>query len=85
MVTARLLKSSYLHDELSAPRQTSLCYHGVLWFLLLFGLLDLRQSADGIHSLAVLWAGLELLVAQVNQHLMRKLQVSAGFVLIPLC
>lgn len=55
------LLSSHLHDKLSAPRQTSLCHHAVLWFLLLLGLLDLSQPADGIHSLAIFWAGLQLL------------------------
>lgn len=52
-----------LHDELPSAGQTALRHHAVLRLLLLLGLLDLRQSADGIHPLAVLWTRLELSAA----------------------
>lgn len=48
----------YLHDEFSAARHPSLRQQHVFRFLLLFSLLNLSQSADRVHALSVLWAGL---------------------------
>lgn len=50
----------YLHDELPASGQPPLCHHAVLWLLLFLSLLDLSQSADGVHALPILWTGLQL-------------------------
>lgn len=55
------LRSTHLHDKLPASWQASFRNHGVLGLLLLLSLLDLSQAADGIHPLAVLGAGLQLL------------------------
>lgn len=57
--TCQLLLN-HLHNKLPAARQTSLCHQTILRFLLLFGLLDLSQPADRIHSLTIFRAGLEL-------------------------
>lgn len=67
-----MLPPNYLHDKLSAPRQTPLCHHAVLWLLLLLCLLDLSQAADGIHALAIFWTSLQLSTRQVNHHLIQK-------------
>ena len=67
-----MLPANYLHDKLSASRQTPLCHHAVFWLLLLLCLLDLSQAADGIHTLAIFWAGLQLSMRQVNHHFIQK-------------
>lgn len=51
---------THLHHELPAAREASFCEECVLWLLLLFGLLDLGQSANWVHHLAIFWATLYL-------------------------
>lgn len=66
---------AYLHDELPPAGQPPLRHHAVLWLLLLLGLLDLRQAANGIHPLAVLWARLELWVGRNGGNLKLRWQL----------
>lgn len=49
-------KPTYLHHELPAAGEASLGEEKILRFLLLFGLLDLGQSANRIHPLAIFGA-----------------------------
>lgn len=49
---------THLHHKLSAAREASLREEHVLWLLLLFRLLDLGQSADGVHPRAAVCAAL---------------------------
>lgn len=47
--------STHLHHELPATWKASLCKEHVLRLLFLFGLLNLCQSANRIHPLAIIW------------------------------
>lgn len=46
----------YLHDELPASGQAPFRKQYILWLLLLLGLLNLSQTADWVHALAVVWS-----------------------------
>lgn len=49
---------THLHDKLPAAREASLREEHVLRLLLLLRLLDLGQSANWVHPLAIFWAAL---------------------------
>lgn len=48
----------YLHDELPASGHPPFREQEVLRLLLLLGLLDLGQTADRVHALAIVWSRL---------------------------
>lgn len=58
MVENEANKIVYLHDELPASGHPPFREQHILWLLLLLGLLDLSQSADWVHALAIVWSRL---------------------------
>jgi len=46
----------YLHDEFSTAGHSSLWKQHIFGLLLLFGLLNLSQSANRVHALSVFWS-----------------------------
>ena len=56
---------SYLHDKLPPPGDPFLSHQGIHGILLLLGLLDLNESADGIDALTVVWIDLLLDLDQI--------------------